>query len=108
MKKLVLAALAAFALAAPASAQLGIQDRTVLVENRTSQTIQRLYASSVNRTDWGRDRLGSGVLPPNYAYNFDFADYGRECEYDIKAVFANGREVVERINVCRVSVWTYR
>lgn len=109
MKKFALAAaLALAAVATPAHAQLGVQDRNVLVENRTNQTIQRLYASSVTRQDWGRDRLGAGVLPPRYAYNFDFADFGAGCEFDIKAVFANGREVVERINVCRVSVWTYR
>ena len=108
MKRVALALAMVIALVAPSFAQLGPQDRSVLIDNRTNQTIQRLYASSIARQDWGRDRLGSGVLPPNYAYNFNFADYGSGCDFDIKVIFANGREVVDRINVCRVSVWTYR
>jgi hypothetical protein len=83
------------------------KNRRVTVENLSNQSIYYLYASPITAKSWEEDLLGSGTVPSgsNKVANIDNGT--NECQYDLRAVMADGREVIRRnINVCAVSKWT--
>lgn len=94
--------------AAPAAVAFR-QDRRVNIVNRTGVTIQEFYASSVGQNSWQEDILGSSVLPSGRSVVINIDDGTGYCQYDLKAVFADGDEVVKyRVNVCEVSEVTFQ
>lgn len=106
------------AVAAPASAPAATtaapaavayrQDRRVNIVNRTGVTMQEFYASSVGQNNWEEDILGANVLPSGRSVVINIDDGTGYCQYDLKAVFADGDEVVKyRVNVCEVSSVTF-
>lgn len=94
--------------AAPAAVALR-QDRRVSVVNRTGVTMMEFYASSVGQNNWEEDILGSNVLPSGRSVVINIDDGTGYCQYDLKAVFEDGDEVVKyRVNVCEVSNVTFQ
>ncbi|MEA3061506.1 MAG: hypothetical protein QOJ94_1287 [Sphingomonadales bacterium] len=100
---------AAFALSAMpnAAAAADGKNRKVLVENISTQTLRELYASPVTSKTWEEDLLGQKTLTPGQSISANIDNGTPECNYDLKAVMANGTEHVKRgVNVCAISKWT--
>jgi hypothetical protein len=109
MKKLLaLATAAALAsVSSVADAATDGKNRVVVVENISSQSLNYLYASPITSKTWEEDLLGDRVLPRGESIEADIDNGTNECQYDLRAVMADGREVIRRnINVCAVSKWT--
>ena len=103
----VLAA-AAVAISVPSAAWAATdgKNRRVTVDNVASQSIYYLYASPVTATTWEEDLLGSGTIPAGTTKVANIDNGTNECQYDLKAVMADGKEHTQRnINVCAVSTW---
>jgi hypothetical protein len=101
------AAVALFAAlaAAPASAQ---QDRHVKIINETQHELREFYASNTNVDDWLQDRLGDGTLDVGESITLDITDGSDACNFDFKAVFAEGgEEIGNNLNVCQISTYRY-
>lgn len=108
MKKTLTMVAVAAALLIPslASASNDGKNRKVLIENISSQTLRELYASPVTSKTWEEDLLGQRTLTAGSSINATIDNGTNECNYDLKAVMANGREHIKRgVNVCAVSKW---
>lgn len=82
------------------------KNRKIKVENLGSQAIRELYASPITSKTWEEDLLGTRTLGPNQSISANIDNGTNECHYDLKAVRANGSEVVRRdVNVCASSRW---
>jgi len=82
------------------------KNRKVMIENISSQTLRELYASPVTSKTWEEDLLGQRTLTAGSSINATIDNGTNECNYDLKAVMANGREHIKRgVDVCRVSKW---
>jgi len=103
-----LALAAAGAAAVPAIAQSGDgQDRRVVVENRTGQTIAYLRGSPTSDSEFGPDRIPNQVLGNGHNVIVTFDDGSRHCMYDLRATLANGQHIDRmNVNVCQISRWT--
>ena len=84
------------------------KNRVVTVENISNQALNYLYASPITSKTWEEDLLGPDrVLSRGQSIEANIDNGTNECQYDLKAVMADGREVIRRnINVCAVSKWT--
>lgn len=81
-------------------------DRRVRVVNNSDQTITLIYGSSVGERAWGRDRIPTTTLAAGSATVVDFNDDNGECQYDLRADFADRSSREQRnVNICRVSEW---
>lgn len=71
------------------------------VANITNLPVRELYFSPSAQGNWGRDQLGSSMIPPGGVVRFVAANAGA---YDFRAVMTNGRTFeLYRVNVCAVS-----
>lgn len=85
---------------APAPRQGG--DPSFTFVNDSNETIYYLHASPHRDPNWGRDHLGSGVLPAGQSFHVQLPV--GDCVYDIRIVFEN-RVALERrdgLNLCRI------
>ena len=83
------------------------QNRVVKVENISNQQLNYLYASPITSKTWEEDLLGERTLSRGESIDADIDNGTNECHYDLKAVMADGKEVIRRnINVCEISKWT--
>jgi hypothetical protein len=107
-KLLALATAAALAsVSTVADAATDGKNRVVVVENYSSQSLNYLYASPITSKTWEEDLLGDRVLARGESIDANIDNGTNECQYDLRAVMADGREVIRRnINVCAVSKWT--
>ena len=96
---LLSAAVACFAL--PAAA-----DISFALTNSTSVDIIEFYASPTSAEDWEEDILGAEILPAGEGGTVTIAD-NRGCDYDIKAVFADGEELTDTLNICETSEYEF-
>ncbi len=98
------ATLLAFSLLLPgaAFAQSAAPNPSFNLVNRNSAAIKEFFATPAGRTNWGGDRLdGKGLAPGAKAAIRAPAD--GNCIYDLRAVFADGPEYVQRrVNVCKI------
>jgi hypothetical protein len=70
--------------------------------NDSSQTIYRLFVSSVSADNWGEDRLGTNTLSPGRRFEVDLPADG-QCRYDIKVEYADDRvEERRNLNLCEL------
>lgn len=78
-------------------------NREIRVVNNTGETIMYLYWSNVAASDWGDDKLGSGVLSNGQDWNVTVDDGSGACRFDFMARLASGRQVEQRnVDVCSV------
>ena len=93
-----------------ASAQRGDRfDRRMVIVNETGRVIYAFHATNTGVRTWGRDLLGSSVIPPGQSWTFNFDDSTGYCMFDFKAVLDNGRAIERyRVNVCEFVTWTVR
>lgn len=89
--RLLVTAAAIAALASSSAAFAGASDFTLV--NRTGYDIREVYISPSNRNNWGRDRMGDGMLEKGKSRLFKFSD-SASCKQDLKVVFDDdGSEV---------------
>lgn len=109
MKKLFAFAAAAALVSVSGAAEAANdgKNRTVTVENISNQSLNYLYASPITSKTWEEDLLGDRTLSRGQSIEANIDNGTTECQYDLRAVMADGREVIRRnINVCAVSKWT--
>jgi len=94
-------AVAAAFFALPAAA-----DISFTLTNSTTVDIIEFYASPTSADDWEEDILGSEILPAGEGGTVTIAD-DRGCDYDIKAVFADGDELTDTLNICETSEYEF-
>jgi hypothetical protein len=80
--------LAALLAAMPAAAQSN--DPSFNLVNRSGQPINEIYVSPVNDRNWGRDLLGTEILPNGRAFPVRIAP-SAGCHQDVRVVYADGR-----------------
>jgi hypothetical protein len=105
---LAVAAFAAVAGAAPAAAQSRDgQDRRVLIDNRSGQTIVYVRGSPSTDSSFGEDRIPDRILAHRQRATVNFDNGSRACVWDLRATLADGRHIDRMsVNVCQVSRWT--
>lgn len=89
-------------LAVPAMAQ----ERSVQIVNESGFTITSFFASTMGAADWQEDVLGGQAVGSGQSATVNFADTG-ECTYSFRAVFDDGDEAIQDIDVCQVTSVTY-
>ncbi len=89
-------------LAVPAIAQ----ERSVEIVNQSGFTITNFYASTLGAADWQEDVLAGQAVGSGQTAMVNFADTG-ECTYSFRAVFDDGDEAIQDIDVCSVTSVTY-
>lgn len=72
--------------------------------NHTGLTIQEVYVSESNDSDWGEDILERDVLADGEEFEIDMSDFGKKAkQFDIKIVDTDNKEwIVEDVNLERV------
>lgn len=103
LRLLVTAAIAA-AIALPAAAL----DRRMTIVNQTGVTMNNFYATNTGNQSWGKDWLGSQVMPSGSQMQVDFDDNSGYCLFDFRAIFVDGDELIDQVNVCEIGTYTYR
>lgn len=84
-------------------------NRVVEIANETNRVVFRFYGSNVSRASWEEDVLGASTIPPGGTFMVNFDDGSGYCEFDFRAVFSDGGEVITNgINVCEVATYTIR
>lgn len=77
-------------------------DPSFRLNNRSGQTINEVYVSSSQVSNWGQDLLGTNVLASGRTLNIRLPN--GQCVNDIKMVFANGRTLERmRVNTCNIT-----
>jgi hypothetical protein len=69
-----------------------VRTGTAMIANHGSKPLWVLQVTPVDATSWGGDRLGSGSLAPGARGLLRLGATG-QCRFDLRATFANGREV---------------
>ena len=90
-------------LAVPAMAQ----DRSVQVVNESGFTIVQFYASSEGAANWQEDMLAGQAVGSGETPTVNFNDGSGACTYSFRAVFDDGDEAIQDIDVCSVTAVTY-
>ena len=103
MKKLGLAAIAAFAFLSGPAAAAAQQDFTIL--NNTGYVIERVYVSASKTDEWEEDVLGEDVLEDGNRVKIRFDKDEESCLFDIRVAYTDGETADwHGINLCEVSV----
>lgn len=80
-------------------------DVSFTLNNATSVDLMEFYASPISAESWEDDILGENILAAGQSAVVMINDE-RGCDYDIKAVFADGDEVVDQIDICAAAEYT--
>lgn len=80
-----------------------VQD--LILENLTEYTFMEIYVRDLPNSSWGMNVLGSIVLTPRGKSMISIKQgNSKSCNYDIKAVLRNGKELIYgNINICKQS-----
>lgn len=76
------------------------QNRHILVENATDSVVVEFYASRKDTSDWEEDILGEQVLGSGDTATVNLDDATGACNFDLKIVLDDGRELMGEINAC--------
>lgn len=103
---LACATAAAAVLGAAGAARAQTTDPSFRLNNRSNQTIMELYVSSSSDSNWGRDHLGTNVLPPGQSFIVRLPN--GQCVNDIRIVAEGGRATERRqVNTCNLTDINY-
>jgi hypothetical protein len=81
---------------------------TLRVENRSSSSIMRFYASPYWAETYTRDLLGNYTIRPGQHWYVDLSDAEtNNCIYDVKVIMRNGQIFEDQINVCGQTLTIY-
>jgi hypothetical protein len=78
--------------------------------NESRKSISRLYVSPAWSESWGSDVLGTDILRNgrNTRITFPGQNPRSPCIWDVKVVYSDGSNAVNRFNLCEVDVVTAR
>jgi hypothetical protein len=79
-------------------------DRSIRICNHASSRIIHVYATHVDRTDWGYDLL-IGAIWPDECRTIDPGYSGGYCMLDWKLETKDGRYLEKRLNACQAENW---
>jgi hypothetical protein len=96
------------ALLLAATVSAAAADLSYQVTNYSDLTIMEIYASPAGEGAWGEDLLYAQVLPRGEAHTLLVPDGTTRCDYDLRLIFENGRELVEAAQVCDAPSYTVR
>lgn len=97
---------AAIAAAATLFALPAAADITFTLTNNTSVDILEFYVSSTESDEWGDDILGADILVAGGSGTVTISE-DAGCDYDIRAVFVDGDELEDSVNICELSEYTF-
>jgi hypothetical protein len=90
-------ALATTSLAGAASAQSC--DTSFVLMNTSRVVVQEFYFNPARNPEWGRDRLGDGVVNPGG--QMAFRPTGNATRYDFRVVWSNGENAeLRNVDIC--------
>lgn len=93
--------LSAFIVAASVGTASAQCDTRFTLRNNSGVQVNEFYFGPSSDQNWGRDRLGDGVLPNGRSISFQPRTTGN---HDFRVVWANGeRAELMRVNICEVS-----
>lgn len=78
--------------------------RKFTLVNHTGVEMTELYASPTTADSWEEDILDGEGLPHLGVQTFTVEDGRDHCAYDIRAVFADGEELTDAVDVCHAEV----
>ncbi len=92
-----------------AASQAEAVDRRVRIHNDTGMTLYKFYSTNTGSKKWGRDVMGSSTLPSGSAMVLNFDNAQGYCEFDFRAIFADGTELQRQgVNVCQMADYYYQ
>ena len=107
MRRLVLAAVAAMAVASFANGARADENKHMTVINETQHVMVEFHASRIGTSEWEEDILGVDVLAVGESADVDFGA-NDECMYDVLGVFDDGDRVEKyRVNVCETEAFHF-
>jgi hypothetical protein len=73
--------------------------------NESSKSIFRLYVSPARSDRWGGDVLSTGILRSGRSTRITFPGQNPSspCIWDIKVVYGDGSNAVNRLNLCEIN-----
>ena len=89
-------------LAAPALAQ----DVQYQLINDSGLTLMEFYTAPADTGEFGDDILGANVLPAGETGTVSISGGTDSCDRDLRFVFEDGSESVQRANVCDAASYT--
>ena len=104
MKVVRLGLAALLAGAAPAWAV----DLSLEIVNESGLTIMEIYASPAGEGLWGEDLLRARVLGRGEAIHVLIPEGEPRCDYDLRLVLENGRDLDQTARVCEATTYTVR
>lgn len=92
-----------------AATQAEAVDRRVRIHNDTGMTLYKFYSTNTGSKKWGRDVMGTATLPTGNAMTLNFDNKEGYCEFDFRAIFADGTELTRQgVNVCQMADYYYQ
>lgn len=86
-----------------------LADRRVRIHNTTGYTLHSFTSTNSGSKKWGRDVLGSGVLPSGKYIVLNFDNAKGYCLFDFRATFADGTRLERyNVNVCQIADYYYQ
>ena len=83
------------------------EDVAYEIVNSSSATLTEFYTSPATDPTWSDNMVTAGqALAPGESATVTLADGSEECTYDLRAVFDDGSELVDAVNVCEVATYT--
>lgn len=84
-------------------------DRRVRIHNDTGITLYKFYSTNTGSKRWGSDVMGSSTLADGGAMILNFDNKEGYCEFDFRAIFADGTELTRQgVNVCELADYYYQ
>lgn len=75
--------------------------------NDSSLALAFFYTSPTTDPNWSQDLLGdANVLWPGETGTVTLFDASETCDFDVRFVFEDGQEVIDRVNVCDLASYT--
>ena len=103
MRRLIVAALLAATVSAPAFA--GDQDFKLV--NKTGYTINEVYVGPVSAKTWGKDVMGTGTLDADASVDITFTAPASVCQWDLKVTYDDKTSAEwSNLNLCNISTVT--
>jgi len=91
-----------------ASSAAQAENRLVKVINETNHILVNFRATNAGSTEWGKDHLGSVMIPAGSSFIINLDDESGYCKFDFKGKFDDNAEVVKSgIDVCQVSIFRF-
>lgn len=98
MRHALIAVITALCAAGPALAQ----DLTFMLNNQSSSAITALFTSPTDVDDWEEDVMAGGEIASGETSEITIADGRAQCSYDLRIIFADGSEITDTADMCKL------